>query len=296
MNRRKHATDWVVAAAFLLLALASSAVGQAIELPRTVPGFNQAYTNGPGSWGDCPLGTGGCPDRVCTTGCLTTAFASVLGYYEIEVSVAAADSCTGRTRSGMDPGILNDWLRANAAYGHCAQDPIGNCCLDWGRLPSGVELTFHVNRSNVGLNPVASVVIDHALRQGRPVIAGVHWDAFCHAETGQSEDCHWVVMTGKTGETYLIIDPYNADSSSPYGVRTTLDAGVHGAYIIDRFVIVERVPAPGYSADGNPPAGERTQSENHTGSSVAAFLATLALVAAVVVFVTVTGNGASAGP
>lgn len=282
--------------ALLLVTLASSAVGQPIELPRTVPPFNQAYTDGPGAWGDCPLGTDGCPDQVCITGCLTTAFASVLAYYEVEVAVAAADSCTGHAQSGMDPGILNDWLRANAAYGRCAQDPIGNCCLSWGRLPDDVKLTFHVNRSDVGLNPVASVVIDHALRQGRPVIAGVHWGAFCHGDTDQTEDCHWVVLTGKTDESYSIIDPYNANPSSPYGIQTTLDAGVHGAYIIDRFVIIERDSSLTPPDIEDPSAAQETQPEDRSGPSAVVLLAILALVAALVLLVAATGNGASAGP
>jgi len=273
----------------IVLVLATTALAQTIELPRTMPPFNQAYTEGPDAWGNCPLGIDGCPDQVFTTGCLTTAFASVLAYYDVELSVTAADSCSGQTQSGMDPGILNDWLRAHSAYGHCAQDPTGNCCLDWNRLPEGVQLTFHVNRSNVGLNPVASVIIDHALRQGHPVIAGVHWGAFCHGGTGQAEDCHWVVITGKVGETYSIVDPYNADTSSPYGIRTTLDAGVHGAYVIDRFVIVEYGPAPSPIAASSSPSQANTPSD-WTEPSLIVFLATLALVAALVILATAAGS------
>ena len=274
----------------LFAALSLPAIGQPIELPRPVPPFNQAYTDGPGAWGSCPLGTDGCPDQVCTTGCLTTAFASVLAYYGVEVSVEAGGSCTGRGRTGMDPGILNDWLRAHDAYGHCARDPIGNCCLAWERLPDGVELTFHVNRSDFGLNAVASVVIDHALRQGHPVIAGVHWGAFCHGDSGQTEDCHWVVLTGKVGETYSIIDPYNGDSSSPYGIRTSLDAGVHGAYVIDRFVIVEYDAAAAPSGEGNSVPVREIAAEDPGGSSALVLLAALALVAALVVLVTAAAD------
>ncbi|MCK5246971.1 hypothetical protein KAR02_08740, partial [Candidatus Bipolaricaulota bacterium] len=72
---------------------------QIIELPRDVPAFNQAYTEGPDAWGNCPLGTIGCPDQICTTGCLVTAFSSVLAYYEIEVTVPARSSCTGEART-----------------------------------------------------------------------------------------------------------------------------------------------------------------------------------------------------
>jgi hypothetical protein len=272
----------------ILLLVVLSAAGQEIELPRSVPSYNQAYTDGPNAWGDCPLGTDGCPDRVCTTGCLTTAFASVLAYHGVEVSVNATASCTGRARTGMDPGILNDWLRANRAYGHCAQDPIGNCCLVWSRLPSEIELTFHVNRSDVGVNPVASVVVDHALRQGNPVIAGVHWGAFCHGSTSQTEDCHWVVLTGRSGDTYTIVDPYNADETSPYGVQTTLDAGVHGAYIIDRFVIVGRVGVTEQPIeDPTSPVGTY---DGGSGASLIALLAVLGAVAALIVLVTAAGS------
>lgn len=227
---------------FFLMGL--TCLGQSIELPRAVPAFNQAYTEGLDAWGNCPLGTTGCPDQVCTTGCLVTAFSSVLAYYEIDVTVPARSSCTGETRSGMDPGIFNDWLREVGGYGRCAQDPVGNCCLIWEQLPAELEITTHVNRSDVGLNPVTSVVIDHALRQGHPVVAGVHWGTFCGAGSAQTEDCHWVILTGKQDDTYTIVDPFNPDPSSPHGVRTTLDAGVHGSYIIDRFVVVAG-PSPG---------------------------------------------------
>jgi len=222
---------------------------QTIHLPRTVPAFNQAYTDGSDAWGNCPLGTIGCPDQVCTTGCLVTAFSSVLAYYEIDVTVPARSSCTGEARTGMDPGFFNDWLREVGGYGRCAQDPVGNCCLIWDELPAELEITTHVNRSDVGLNPVASVVIDHALRQGYPVIAGVHWGALCNEGASQTEDCHWVILTGRIDDTYTIIDPFNPDPTSPHGVRTTLDAGVHGAYIIDRFVVVAAPPPGGISLE-----------------------------------------------
>lgn len=244
MNSRRG-----VSIALLVLAgVASvfSAFGQTIVLPRAVPAFNQAYTEGIDAWGRCALGTDGCPDTIYATGCLITAFASVLAYYDIDVSVSAVFSCTGSSRIGMDPGILNDWLRENGGYGRCTQDPSGNCCLIWERLPAGIEITTHVNRSDVGLNPVSAVVLDHALRQGYPVIAGVHYGTFCGGSTRQSEDCHWVVVTGKRDDTYSIVDPFNSDTTSPYGIRTTLDAGVHGRYIIDRFVVVE--PASGSAA------------------------------------------------
>jgi hypothetical protein len=229
----------LLAVLLLLMSLmAFAGFAQIIDLPRVVPAFNQAYKDGADAWGNCPLGTIGCPDQVCTSGCLVTAFSSVLAYYEIDVAVPARSSCTGKARTGMDPGIFNDWLREVGGYGRCAQDPVGNCCLIWEQLPGALEITTHVNRSEVGVSPVSSVVIDHALRQGYPVIAGVHWGASCSGGSTQSEDCHWVILTGKREDTYAIVDPFNPDPASPNGVRTTLNAGVHGNYIIDRFVVV----------------------------------------------------------
>ncbi len=227
------AVSWAV-----VMTAGTLGTAQSIQLPRPVPSFNQAYTQGPGAWGHCPLGSDGCPDKLWMTGCLVAAFASVLAYYDVEVSVSASASCTGRARTGMDPGILNDWLRSVGGFGRCAQDQAGSCCLVWARLPAEIEITTHVDRNDVGLNPVTPVVLDHALRQGYPIIAGVHWGPTCSPGSSQTRDCHWVVITGKRGNTYTIIDPYNHDHTSPNGVRTTLDAGVHGAYSINRYVVV----------------------------------------------------------
>lgn len=223
---------------FFVVSMGLLSFGQDIQLPRVVPAFNQAYTEGEDAWGNCILGTGGCPDEICTTGCLVTAFSSVLAYYDIAVSVSASRSCSGEARTGMDPGIFNDWLRETGGYGQCSQDLQGNCCLIWGQLPAELEISTHVNRSEVGINPVSAVVIDHALRQGYLVVAGVHWGAFCNGGSTQSEDCHWVILTGKRDGVYTIVDPFNPDPATPFGVRTTLEAGVHGNYIIDRFVVV----------------------------------------------------------
>jgi len=287
----------------LLSIVAVIGSAQDIVLPREVPSFNQAYSEGPGAWGDCPLGTLGCPDLICTTGCLVTAFSSVLAYYEVNVQVPADYSCTGEARAGMDPGIFNDWLRSQRGYGHCAQDPVGNCCLDWSRLPNQISIETHVNRSDVGLNPVAAVVIDHALRQGHPVIAGVHWGAYCNGGTSQSEDCHWVILTGKRNGDYTIIDPYNANVSSPYGVVTTLSAGVHGAYIIDRFVVVSGTFSAGVALSasiagvsaGRINAGDPVQFHvETTGSSMVLPYARATTPSGSVQYATVRGSGSSA--
>ncbi len=287
-GRRK----FIACAVLLLLAtLASAAQAASIQLPRPLPSFNQAYDSGPEAWGNDRLGTGGCPDRIETTGCLVTAFASVLAYYGIDLSIPARESSTGSARTGMDPGILNDWLRANAGYGSCSQDPAGNCCLSWENLPAAVSISFHENRSDVGLNPVSSVVIDHAIRQGNPVIAGVHWGATCTGSSVQSEDCHWVVIQGRIGEDYVIMDPYNPDTSSRSGVRTTLSQGVRGSYVIDRFVVVTRTSAASPLPDTEERWSDgmkRTAAE--TAAAIGTLFAALVLIAATVLLVTSLGS------
>ncbi len=251
---RRRAIGGILALLLWVAATSTNGFAQSIQLPRPVPSFNQAYTEGAGAWGLCPLGSGGCPDTIWRTGCLITAFASVLAYYDVQLTVPTAFSCTGRSRTGMDPGIVNGWLRSVDGYGRCADDTVGHCCLVWAKLPQQIEITTYVNRSAVGLSPVTSVVIDHALRQGHPVLAGVHWSAYCREGSGQTRDCHWVVITGKRGESYTIIDPYNADFTNPEGVQTTLDAGVHGAYGVHRYIVVKPSPRdrPVWSVQSTP--------------------------------------------
>lgn len=269
--------------ALVLLAGAASALGETISLPRPMPSFNQYYTDGDDAWGDCSLGETTCPDTLWESGCLVTAFAAVLAYYDVTVSVVASESSTGSARTGMDPGILNDWLHAHGGF--------DNCHLVWEAVPSHVGLTRHVNRSEVGLNPVASIVIDYALRQGHPIIAGVHWGAICRSGSSQSEDCHWVVITGKIGDTYRIMDPINWDSASPYGVSTTLDQGTKGAYIIDRYYVV----APDTGADVPPTIGERPDDAGlDLGPSPLATLLTLLVAVAAVAAAVLILSGTSA--
>ncbi len=211
-------------------------------LPVLPTSFNQGYRDAFGNWGDCRMGTGGCPDTIATAGCLITAFAIALDYYGVQLAVPAVSSCTGRPRIGMDPGILNDWLKRHGGYGPCAGDAFGSCCLEWANLPLQISIATHENNSELGVDSVSQRIIDQALRAGRPVIAGVHWGSHCRGNTSQTEDCHWVVITGKLGITYAILDPYNPVTTSSRGITTTLAEGAHGRYIVDRFVVVSRTP------------------------------------------------------
>ena len=243
MRRHTQSPGWpwwgtLIAGSCLCLFGGVSLAQESLKLPIALTSFNQAYQDFTGYWGGCRLGSGGCPDQVAATGCLITAVAMVLDYYGVNLSIPAASSCTGQPRIGMDPGILNDWLRTNQGYGHCAEDSLGNCCLEWTNLPSAISLAFYENASEFGLSSVSQRIIDRALAQGQPIVAGVHWGSHCRGTTGKTEDCHWVVITGKLGTTYTIIDPYNRDTTRQEGVRTTLSQGVFGHYIVDRFVVV----------------------------------------------------------
>jgi hypothetical protein len=266
----------------VLAAFAFTAHAESIGLPHTVPSFNQAYTDGTGAWGNAALGTGGCPDTIAESGCLLTAFASVLAYYGIDLHVTSSESSTGRARTGMDPGILNDWLRSHGGYGQCSEDPAGACCLVWENLPADVALTFHTNRSEAGLTPLSMVAIDHALREGQPIVAGVHWDSSCRSGSSQSEDCHWIVITGKIGDSYTILDTYNPKASSSTGVRTTLKDGVKGSYVVDRFVIV----APASPVEGEASSSTDTVPSGGAANGFVVLLVALVIVAAVVAVVT----------
>jgi len=195
------------------------------------------------------MGTGGCTDHIATAGCLITALSMVLDYYEVELVIPAASSIQER-QIGMNPAILDDWLRGHGGYGYCPQDQGGKCCLEWDNLPPQIDLSsFYENQSEAGIDPESKRIIDRALAAGKPVIAGVHWGAHCHGSSTKTEDCHWIVITGKAGGTYWIIDPYNRDSTSKEGIQTTLATGVFGNYIIDRFVVVSG-PVPQYFHEG----------------------------------------------
>ena len=94
-----------------------------------------------------------------------------------------------------------------------------------------------------------------------------------------------MILTEKVDDTYAIVDPYNPDSTSPYGVRTTLKAGVHGSYIIDRFVVVSLVPVVHIPTTVGAP-DDQTTTEVPDRASFVVLFGVLALVAALVVLVT----------
>ena len=148
-------------------------------------------------------------------GCVVTSMAMVLKYFEICVTVPSGHSITGQERIGMNPSILNDWLTWRDGY-------TDGCLMKWTILPNNViPSERYYNPSTTGISEDTYKNIDNALQNGKPVIAGVHW-------ADKPEDSHFIVITGRKGDTYVINDPWG-------GVATTLDAGAVGNYIIDHY-------------------------------------------------------------
>jgi len=225
IGERPRATGAVVIALVLFSLLLVCQGQEAPSLPAPMTSFNQRYVDATGFWGDCTLGANGCRDLISTHGCLVTCIAMVLDYYRISLFVPAHASCTGRAQLGMNPGLLNDWLGMNGGFGRCMQDPFGECCLEWSKLPEQVQLSFHANSMDVTIDRSSQQMIDTALKDGFPVVAGVHWDTHCRGNPEMTENCHWVVITGKSGGTYDIVDPRNGDSKSQHGISTTRGFG-----------------------------------------------------------------------
>jgi hypothetical protein len=151
---------------------AQAAAGAALD----VPFFSQRDPR----WATRRLGS--CSRAtIRSAGCALTSEAMVFKYYGVRVST--------RVGTGMNPRILNAWLKKHAGYA-------GGCMMRWGKEPGGVRYTGadtslrHVNKE---------------LAAGRPVIADV---------TGPTvASHHFVVIIGRAGKTYVINDPWSRTAS-----------------------------------------------------------------------------------
>ena len=158
-------------------------------------------------WKSHELGT--CAsDTLGSAGCAVISVAMVYAKYGVVLSSTAG--------VGMNPDILNAWLRDNGRYGADAGG--GLCDIQWWRLPAGVQYTGS-DTSGARLNA--------ELAAGRPVIARVH---------NTKMPMHFVVITGQHGATYDINDPLSL-------TRRQLDDGSPDAYIVDTFHYFRPSPA-----------------------------------------------------
>jgi len=129
----------------------------------------------PSPWCDDQLGD--CSETIGSAGCAITSIAMVFKYYGVQ---------TGS-------GDLNVWLKQNNGY-------VDGCLVVWsvaaGRSGGNVQWA---GDDYTGLNQ-----INTELDNGYPVIAKV----------SLFDSSHFVVITGYSGSTYFINDPYYGDQST----------------------------------------------------------------------------------
>jgi hypothetical protein len=160
-------------------------------LALNVPFFSQRNSD----WASDQLGT--CVDLdMANWGCATTSKAMLFNYYQ---------------HSFTDPGELNVCLTENNGYAEgclAPWDERNNVCT-----PPGVIFIDHV------VTDIKNT-IDIELSNGYPVIAIVKYGNDLKLR-------HFVVVTGKNGDTYSINDPYDKVYTS-----RTLKTGALGSYVL----------------------------------------------------------------
>ncbi len=166
-------------------------------------------------------------------GCLLVSLTMALRFWGVKVMVPERHSSTGEPRFGMTPEILNDWFLWKNTYSYNSTGCPGRCLVDWYPLPGNIKVSSRRTNRGEYLTSNTKRNIDYALSRNYPVIAGVHWGNYCHGNPAETEDCHFVLITGKWGDTYRIIDPAG-------GIKTTLDNGTFGRYIIDHYRYLKR--------------------------------------------------------
>ncbi|MFQ6119992.1 MAG: NosD domain-containing protein, partial [Methanosarcinales archaeon] len=144
----------------------------------------------PSSWNNDQLGT--CTLTIGSDGCAITSIAMVFKYYGVQT----------------DPRDMNNWLKQNNGYS-------SGCLVKWdvaaGRSGGTVQWA---GRYSADLNRINS-----ELDNGYPVIA----------EFRLSGRKHFVVITGYSGSTYYINDPWYGDQSTinaRYGDPTSAIKGI----------------------------------------------------------------------
>lgn len=199
-----------------------------IPFPRlrgTVPVMDQAdYRQTLGTCFGCTIES---------DGCLLVSLTMALKFLGVHVVVPAEYSSTRRAKFGMSPEILDDWFSWQGTYSYNSTGCPGRCLVDWYPLPGNVQASRRMANRGEYLTLNTKRMIDWALNRNYPVIAGVHWGARCHKSSRKTEDCHFVLITGKLGTTYQIIDPAG-------GIKTTLNNGTFGSYIIDHYRYLKR--------------------------------------------------------
>ncbi len=149
--------------------------------PREVLLAVPAYAQNDPRWGDDFLGP--TPGRLGNEGCALTAAAMVMGYYGI----------------GVDPHFLNLFLTESGGY-----TPEG--WLEWEGPPE-----LHPGRvQKVYEGPPSAYLLDRNLWRGTPSIVRLRT---------RGGTTHFVVVVGKRGFDYLILDPGAGFRKGVYPLR-----------------------------------------------------------------------------
>lgn len=156
-------------------------------------------------WGSNQLGT--CAvDTIYSSGCATTSKAMIFNYYQPNYT---------------NPAQLNDCLTDNGGYADgclAPHDETNNICA-----PSGLTFAGHITSD-------FNTTIDLELSNGYPVMAKVQ---------SASVDMHFIIITGKSGDTYSINDPWDLQF-----IDRTLETGCFGSYVIDALWLYDGVLCP----------------------------------------------------
>ena len=198
--------------------------------PLPVP----AYSQNDSSWKNDRLGfpDSGYPTACdfCTIGgygCFVTSYTMVYNYYQsnyITPKVLNNNLITGGTKFVSNGEHCNNLMPGGSPYAPSGVSRgstyINDCvqpnCIDSGNIP----------------------IIQNEINAGRPMMAYVHYSPGGYKQ-------HMVVITGYSGSTYYINDPWD-------GGQRTLSSGALGAYVVDEVRQWIGTP-PGSGGSLNPP-------------------------------------------
>ncbi len=191
-KRQRRLWPWIVALLVLLLAAAAAWFTWWLTAKRVIGSSGGLYfihavaihvptfRQGDPRWHDDPLGD--TTDTLGSAGCAVTSAAMVLKWY-------GADT---------DPQRLNNYLTGHHGYE-------GTGYIIWEKA---AKLGDHVKKAYEDLPSYWR--IDHQLMKGNPVIVRLHFP---------NGGMHFVVIAGKRGFDYLILDPGAGWSKGLYPLR-----------------------------------------------------------------------------
>ena len=200
--------------------------------PLPVPFFSQRDQ----TWKNDILGW---PSNNCTGctigtfGCWTTSYAMVYNYYQPHFT----NPPTLNTNLNTGPGGGLKYTISGAG------NPPGCNNLMWHNppyAPPGVSLhsgdpLYNACTSANCIDSDKIALLDAELNAGRPILLNVHYSGIVPQ--------HMVVLTGHSGNTWYVNDPWATDTQ-----QRTLATGALGAYVVDYI----------FRWDGTPPTGGRS--------------------------------------